>query len=61
MITENSIHIKFKHLKGTWKVISSAVYKGKRIFLLEREQPGYKSGHLIVDEAGTIVSHEFLV
>ena len=41
IIKENSIHIRIPYLKGTWKVISTAVQDSKKIFLLESEQqPG---------------------
>ena len=52
MITENSIHIKIKNHKGTWRVIATTIYQDKKIFQIEREQPGHMTDTMVVDEDG---------
>ena len=50
MITENNTHIVIPYLNGTWRVVSTAVQDGKKIYLLESEQ---RTGvTTTVDEAG---------
>lgn len=57
-INETSTHFTIPYLCGSWKVIATEEYQGKKIFLIKREQEGFLIESLVVDEDGKPVKKE---
>lgn len=51
-------NIRVEGYRGTWYVIAETVTDGRKYYLLESEQWGYKAPHLLVDaEMNVIAPH----
>jgi len=59
VITNNSENIKVDGYRGTWYVIDSAIYNGRKYFLLEHEYYGDETCGLIVDSRGNFVAETY--
>jgi hypothetical protein len=57
-ISSNSDAISIEGHIGRWYVISEAVHKGQKIFMLEHEEYGDEAAHIAVDIKGSIVCED---
>lgn len=58
-LNDNSENIKVDGYRGTWYVIDSTTYNGKKYFLLEHEYYGDETCCLIVDKNGNFIDETY--